>query len=118
MAGEFGHQDASLTGEQIEYGAASFFVEHVSGLLLAEFFARCGGRDPLFVSNFFLYRLVSFVHLQKRAAPSGSQIYEYSRMGDTTRVIAPVGLGWSGLSPQAAEANSPSNWPNMTSNAG
>jgi hypothetical protein len=31
MAGKFGHQNASLTSEQIEYGAASFFVEHVSG---------------------------------------------------------------------------------------
>jgi len=30
MAGEFGHQDTSVTGEQIEYGAASFFVEHGS----------------------------------------------------------------------------------------
>jgi hypothetical protein len=31
MAGKFGHQNPSLTGEQIENGAAAFFVEHVSG---------------------------------------------------------------------------------------
>jgi hypothetical protein len=75
VAGEFGYQNTSLTGEQIEYGAAAFFVEHWSGLLLVDFRARCG-RDPLFVSDFFLYRLVSFVHSQKRAAPGLSRTYE------------------------------------------
>jgi hypothetical protein len=28
LAGEFGDQNASLVGEQIENGAATFFVEH------------------------------------------------------------------------------------------
>jgi hypothetical protein len=31
MAGKFCDQNTPLAGEQIEYGAASFFVEHVSG---------------------------------------------------------------------------------------
>jgi len=42
---------------QIEYGSASFFVE-------LEFSRGVAGRDPFFVSDFFLYRLVSFVHPQ------------------------------------------------------
>jgi len=65
MAGEFSHQDASLAGEQIEYGAAAFFVEHVLGLLAESSRSAAGATRSLF-SDFFLYRLLSFVHWQKK----------------------------------------------------
>src|SRR5260370_37146691 len=82
-------------------------------------FARCGrAQAATYVSDFFLYRLVSFVHSQIVLPQEIREIYEYRRMGETTRAMAPEGLGWAGLSPQAEDANSPSNWPNMTSNAG
>jgi hypothetical protein len=62
MAGKFGHQNAPLTDEQIEYGAAAFFVKHVSGCCWQSFRAMQRARAA-FYFDFFLYRFVSFVHL-------------------------------------------------------
>ena len=100
MAGEFGHQNASLTGEQIKYGAASFFVEHVSGLLLAEFSrATAGATRFLFRISFYIvwFRLSTrktccserFADL--RVQPDGRH-----NPGDRTRRARLVGLESAG----------------------
>jgi hypothetical protein len=59
MAGKFGHQNASLAFEQIEYGAASFFVEHGSGCCGQSFRAVAGAMCFLFRISFYivLFRL-------------------------------------------------------------
>src|SRR5258708_32179558 len=77
-----------------------------------------GGAYCLFCFGFLFISFGFVCPLANSAAPGIREIYEYRRMGETTRAMAPEGLGWSGLSPHAEDANSPSNWPNMTSNAG
>jgi hypothetical protein len=51
VAGEFGDQNPALTAQQIEYGAASFFVQHENVLRAG---GAVGGANGPCGSYFFL----------------------------------------------------------------